>query len=796
VSPARALARALVPLILHLAAREVDRAVGLLLHTTLDLPGLVPQALRLVEPGEALARVAAGTAAGLACVAALALRRAGKAGGFTRALAAESSWLAPLLLRPALSVVALLSLALRPVFPYAFTLPVALTQDWGPAQDAAALAAMLALRVPVPRLPVPRAGEVAFLAFLAYALLVPGWARTWDGHPGNEPKYLRMALALGHRLSLDVDGIDAPMEELPVQALASAAPAAAGALVAESGRMLAALAHGPQAVGRDAIRASRVTRQTILGKDGGVFHVLAPGPSLLLAPTLRLDRAINRAAGTAGRLGVTLLAWNAMAAVLVAALFLLLRDATGQPGLAALLAGFVALVPPFLFYGFQFYPEMPAALLITLSLRMLLYGRRWDAGTMLLLGSALAGLPWLHQKFLPIWGVLAAWSLVVAVGRLVTARAFFALLVPQAASAYLTMLYNFAITGSVRPDAMFLAWGPAGITTEHLGQGFLGLLLDQRYGILPYAPLYLLAAGGVLLPGRRAARLRLALPAALAYYMTVASADDWHGAVSNLGRYFMPIAPLVVAFAGLALASAPGRGVVAVALALSGWTGLHALALFRDPHAANEAVRWLDASTYADGRLYVPDLFIRSFGEGAPGLFARLLAWGALSLALAAWLRRAAVRGSGRSPRRALAGLALSLLVAGAVLERWPTPWRWPRFRNRIELRTGLDVFVSGAGHVQGRSVLADAGSVELLVRSREPLDQLTLIATGQGQVSIPRQPGLLATPEGGRARLPLQPLASLEGVRGARESLSRQSVRVSTPGRVALQLEMPGTAQ
>ena len=60
-----------------------------------------------------------------------------------------------------------------------------------------------------------------------------------------------------------------------------------------------------------------------------------------------------------------------------------------------------------------------------------------------------------------------------------------ALIAPQALGAFLTALYNFAITGSARPDALFLAWGPAGVTTARLGQGLLGLALDARYGIVP-----------------------------------------------------------------------------------------------------------------------------------------------------------------------------------------------------------------------------------------------------------------------------------------------------------------------
>ena len=62
--------------------------------------------------------------------------------------------------------------------------------------------------------------------------------------------------------------------------------------------MAAALAARAGAVGRDAIRATRVTRQTIRGKEGGVYHVLAPGPSLLLAPALRA-RPLAEPAATA-----------------------------------------------------------------------------------------------------------------------------------------------------------------------------------------------------------------------------------------------------------------------------------------------------------------------------------------------------------------------------------------------------------------------------------------------------------------------------------------------------------------
>src|SRR5207247_8694542 len=111
-------------------------------------------------------------------------------------------------------------------------------------------------------------------------------------------------------------------------------------------RMLGALAEGA-GIGREWITATRTTRQTVQGKEGGVYYVLAPGPSVRLAPTLRLDRALNRARGVQGRLAVSVLAWNALAAGLVVALFLLVRGATGRPGLAAPFALGFAVLPPF-----------------------------------------------------------------------------------------------------------------------------------------------------------------------------------------------------------------------------------------------------------------------------------------------------------------------------------------------------------------------------------------------------------------------------------------------------------------
>ncbi len=293
----------------------------------------------------------------------------------------------------------------------------------------------------------------------------------------------------------------------------------------------------------------------------------------------------------------------------------------------------------------------------------------WGAGLLL------ATLPWLHQKFLPLWLVLTASALAWRIFRGQARRhELLALLAPQAVSLYLTALYNFGITGSVRPDALFLAWGPAGVTSARLGQGLLGLWLDARYGLLPMVPVFALGFAGPFLGSAAGTRLLAALPAALVYYLTVAAADNWAGAVCNLGRYLMPILPLVVAYVAVVLdRSAARRGALAVALALFGLSGLLALALWQDPHAANDSALLLAKSRFADGEVYVPGLFIRTWAAGAPGLVVRIAAWLLLVAGLGAWLRRAARGRGGERPLHAIATTLGLVLVLAAILERWPS---------------------------------------------------------------------------------------------------------------------------
>lgn len=791
----RTLLRVLFLLALHAAARQIDGAVGLLLHTTLDLPELVPSAFGLVEPAALSRSVASFLVGGLALWLGLAAVRArGLAEAWTEALDRSADASVFLLLRPALTLLALVSVAIRPTYPYGFTLPVALTQDWSLAQDLAAAAFALAPTLSaIParvRIPPPRPWELGFVAFLGYALLSPAWARQWEFHTGNEPKTLRMAVALGHGLTLDAEGVSAGMEDLETLPLAHAASRAARGFVGETGGLLRALGQGPTALGREAIRATRLSRQTVRGKDGGVYYVLAPGPSALLAPLLRVDRTLNRAMGTPGRLAVTLLAWNALSALLVAGLMLLVRDLTGRPGLAASVAASLALLPPFYFYAYQFYPEMLGALTLVFLFRALLASTGLRPGRALAFGLLLATLPWLHQKFLPVWAVLSIWTAVRCVRERTTRRALLALALPQAATVALFTLYNFSITGSIRPDALFLAWGPAGVKATSTVWGVPGLLFDARYGLIPYVPLYLAAGAGLLAPSEAGRRLRLALPAVGIYFLTVASADNWSGAGCNLGRYLMPITPVLVALVAVTAEGITHRpGSLGLFATLAAWSGVMALLLGLDPHAANDCSRLLARSVFADGAAYVPTLPLRDWAEAAPGLWMRVAVWVGFA-ASAAWVLRP--RNPGGAALRTLGGLVAFLLMVALVLEHHPPSARLaPRFQAALEVGPGQTVFALRGARVESGQLVVEPGDVTLLVRQRNP-GTLVLHAAGEGLL---RPPGLGAFPlRSSGIKVPMEPenMRELRGRGDEREFLGRLRFTLEGSGPVAMEVLLP----
>jgi hypothetical protein len=259
-------------------------------------------------------------------------------------------------------------------------------------------------------------------------------------------------------------------------------------------------------------------------KDGRPFPAHSPGLPLLLAPFYAMG----------GRIACVLLlaAMAAGAAVLVRDLALRFAGQP-EPAFAAFLA---ALGPPLFFYSFHVYTEVPSALAVAGALVVLLRspGPR-GAACAALLASAL---PWLHVKMVPAAAALG----LVAVVRL-RGRPRIAFLATAGAMACGFLAYYQTVFGHPTPLALY-AGVPADARSSPLPALF-GLALDRSFGLLPHAPVFLLALAGLGAFFRLRGEVSPHLLVGLAVLAPVLTWRMWWGGQCPPGRFLVPLVPLL-----------------------------------------------------------------------------------------------------------------------------------------------------------------------------------------------------------------------------------------------------------
>ena len=136
------------------------------------------------------------------------------------------------------------------------------------------------------------------------------------------------------------------------------------------------------------------------GRKGGTFYVFLPGLPFLLTPSMAVDTFVNP-----DRLVFTLFTCLLLGTFCTLAIARLVEPAIGSRLGGVGLAFAIGVTPPLFFYHFHVYTEVTATICITLMLIAVLSTRltlRWAIA----FGLSGALLPWLHTKYLPIWGVL------------------------------------------------------------------------------------------------------------------------------------------------------------------------------------------------------------------------------------------------------------------------------------------------------------------------------------------------------------------------------------------------------
>ena len=264
--------------------------------------------------------------------------------------------------------------------------------------------------------------------------------------------------------------------------------------------------------------------------DGRLLPIHSVGFPILLIPAFLLGN----------RVGVVVFL-NLATAFLVVQMFLLCFDLTKKMWISILCALLGGLTTPVFWQSMEVFPEIIAALLITLIMRSFLNG--WEKGKFgwLVPVLSLAALPWLHRRYYIIFGVLLILYLVKV--RKSPSR-FLTLAGSTIVNIIATFLFYRLIYGSWFP--------PEGNSWDMLfghltPQGILGIFLDQERGLFIYAPIFVLIfLGYISLFKLNKEYFWFVLTSSAVSIIIIAinfSGSFWWGAWSTLCRYLVTYIP-------------------------------------------------------------------------------------------------------------------------------------------------------------------------------------------------------------------------------------------------------------
>ncbi|HEY7512544.1 MAG TPA: hypothetical protein VIG50_19945, partial [Vicinamibacteria bacterium] len=291
----------------------------------------------------------------------------------------------------------------------------------------------------------------------------------------------------------------------------------------------------------------------VRGKDGAVYSLHALGLSLLILPAYALGGYPAVSFFMAG-----LAAWLAREVRELA------REWTADAARAEAIGWLVALSPPLVHYAGLVFTEVPAALLVALALRSAARVAQPSLRAALVCAAALALLPWLNVRYALVAAIVFAYALT----RRPSPRALAVLFAAPLVSAAALALHHWRLYGFFDPRRVYGRRPEFSLPT--LREGLPGLLLDQEFGLLVYAPALALSLLGLVHLFRRDRDVGLAVIAAVgAVLLTAATWHMWRGGFNPPARFLVPIAPLLIVAVALVWDK---RGLTAGAALLVGWS--------------------------------------------------------------------------------------------------------------------------------------------------------------------------------------------------------------------------------
>jgi len=281
------------------------------------------------------------------------------------------------------------------------------------------------------------------------------------------------------------------------------------------------------------------------GKHGEIYGNHPAGLPALLVPAYAI----------AGATGAML--FMAVVAALTAVAIFDIATLSGGSAVALLTWAAVCLSVPFMPHAWQLLTEVPAALIVAWTVLWLIEPPPDRAAAWVGRGAALALLPWLHTRYSTLMAPLAVFLVLVLMRRLRRVALVGALATPLAISLAFWFWSFYVMYGVFDPQAPYGSYADTFVRNSNIARGVSGLLLDPKFGLLMFAPVYAFAAGGALAMWRRNDRWLLAalVGTAALYVASTTRQYIWWGGSSAGARFLVPTLPLLVPLVALAAAT-------------------------------------------------------------------------------------------------------------------------------------------------------------------------------------------------------------------------------------------------
>ena len=387
-----------------------------------------------------------------------------------------------------------------------------------------------------------------FAGVIIWTIVITPDLRWTGGLHGDEPKYLRYSDALSQGHGFDISSRVRISEQ---------APGASPALFSNFRRLASAVGTDVRSLPADVraflsdpigFRWNRVSGADgfFTGRHGGVYQIHPPGLSLMLLPGYTLDRFLLTAEPGyqdefPSRLVMTTSTLLVMLGGCALVLYRLLMRRLGNRPLAWTWAAIGTLMLPLSAFGFQIYPEVPAALLIlavVYSSWLQSASRAW----LVLAGASAGALVWLHPRLMLVSAVLvaiAAWRADRPGRRAVMATA---------AAVFGTFCaYNYHVTGSAWPLAVFDVFASeVSVSLAGMPVNLLAYAFDRTWGVLTHTPLLLLAPAGLALIWRHDRTSVIGMAAIVLAAAVPAASHSVSAAGGTPGRLVAAVLPLLI----------------------------------------------------------------------------------------------------------------------------------------------------------------------------------------------------------------------------------------------------------